>query len=94
MEEFWEVFFEECKLAKKKGKHNIIDRERIKKFMRDNGLTDVLARGESNEQRATPVGFAPDDPSAADQWKSEKSRIALLEMLARFTAKTQRCILT
>jgi hypothetical protein len=68
MEELWEVLFD-CKLAKKKGSHNVIDKQQIKKFTQDNGLADVLVDGKSNKQPLIRLGFAQDDLPAADQWK-------------------------
>jgi hypothetical protein len=91
MEELWQVFFE-CKLAKKKGKHNIIDEEQMKKFMRDNELTHVLVDGESNKQPAMRVGMAKNDPSAAEQWRSKKKPpLPLRDVAEKFRADAKEC---
>jgi hypothetical protein len=89
MEELWQVFFE-FKLAKKKGKQNVVDKDQIKTFMQDNGLTHVLVDGESNKQPTMRVGLAKNNPSAAEQWRSEKSCLSLFVMLLRNSAPTQK----
>jgi hypothetical protein len=86
MDELWQVFFE-CKLAKKRGKHNIIDKDEIEQFMQDNGLTHVLVDGESNKQPALRNGLAEDDPSAGEQWRSEKNPpLPLCDVAEKFCA--------
>jgi hypothetical protein len=52
MDDFWNVLLE-CKLAKKRGNKNVIEKLRTKQFITDNGLTGILLDGESNKQPTT-----------------------------------------
>jgi hypothetical protein len=66
MEELWKALLK-CKLAKKRGGNNVIDKLQIKTFIADNRLAGILLDGKNNKQPTTRLGFAQDNPMAADQ---------------------------
>jgi hypothetical protein len=64
-------------LARKKGKINIIDREKIGEFTTRNGLTNVLERGDKDKQLVLRIDIcsersAKSDHAAKTQWKLDE----------------------